>query len=157
MCYNICMKDTARFTYGRTSVFNINYHIIWGTKYRNKVLQGDVEIAFKRILSEIADKYQFTISHVEIGKSDHVHLLVSAPPKISVTKLLQYLKGESARRLFIECDELKHSYWKRANRHLWSSSYFVETIGTTNQNAIAKYIDDQKQKEVDLNESTQSD
>ena len=74
------MKDTERLTYGRTSVYNLNYHIIWGTKYRNKVLKGHVEVAFKRIILEIADKYGFEIAHLEIGKDDHVHLLVSAPP-----------------------------------------------------------------------------
>ena len=76
----IDMKDTERLTYGRTSVYNLNYHIIWGTKYRNKVLKGHVEVAFKRIILEIADKYGFEIAHLEIGKDDHVHLLVSAPP-----------------------------------------------------------------------------
>ena len=65
------MKDTKRITYGRTSVYNLNYHLIWGTKYRNKVLKGHVEEVLKQSLYDIASKYGFTIAHMEIGKDDH--------------------------------------------------------------------------------------
>ena len=147
------MKDTDRLTYGRTSVYNLNYHIIWGTKYRNKVLKGNVERVLKQTLLEIASKYGFSIDHLEIGKDDHVHLLVSAPPKLSVADIVRCLKGISAWELFRKYPELQKSYWKQANRHLWSASYYVESIGTTNQQAIAKYIDDQKKKEVNFNDA----
>ncbi|GAY72027.1 IS200/IS605 family transposase [Lentilactobacillus kosonis] len=146
------MKDTNRLTYGRTSAYNLNYHIIWGTKYRNRVLKGNVEVVLKQVLLEIASKYGFSIEHMEIGKDDHVHLLVSAPPKLSVTNIVRWLKGISAWRLFRECPELIKSYWKKVDRHLWSPSYYVESIGTTNEDAVAKYIDDQRKKEVDLND-----
>lgn len=146
------MKDTNHLTYGRTSVYNLNYHLIWGTKYRNRVLKGNVEVALKRILYEVAEQYGFSIDHMEIGKDDHIHLLVSAPPKLSVTNIVRCLKGISARQLFVECPELQRSYWKRQGRHLWSPSYYVESIGTTNQAAVAKYIDDQRAKEVRLND-----
>lgn len=146
----ISMKDTNRLTYGRTSVYNLNYHLIWGTKYRNKVLKGHVETVLKRILYEIASKYGFTIAHMEIGKDDHIHLLVSAPPKLSVTNIMRWLKGISAWQLFRECPELQTSYWKKQDRHLWSPSYYVESIGAVNEQAVAKYIDDQRRKEVKL-------
>lgn len=144
----ISMKGINRLTYGRTSVYNLNYHIIWGTKYRNKVLKGHVEDAFKRITLEIANKYGFQIAHMEIGKDDHVHLLVSAPPKLSVTNIVRWLKGGTAFQLFRECPELKTSYWKQKDRHLWSPSYYVESIGAVNEQAVAKYIDDQRKKEI---------
>ena len=144
----ISMKDINRLTYGRTSVYNLNYHIIWGTQYRNKVLKGHVEDAFKRIALEIANKYGFEIAHMEIGEDDHVHLLVSAPPKLSVTNIVRWLKGITAYRLFRECPELKKSYWKQQDRHLWSPSYYVESIGAVNEQAVAKYIDDQRKKEI---------
>lgn len=147
------MKDITRFTYGRTSVYNLNYHIIWGTKYRNRVLKGNVEVTLKRIMYEIAEQYGFSIDHLEIGKDDHIHLLVSVPSKLSVTNIVRWLKGISARQLFVECLELQRSYWKREGRHLWSPSYYVESIGTTNQNAVAKYIDDQRLKEVKINDT----
>ncbi|MCH3911657.1 MAG: IS200/IS605 family transposase [Limosilactobacillus oris] len=144
------MKDTQRLTYGRTSVYNLNYHLIWRTKYRNKVLKGHVEVVLKQSLYEIASKYGFTIAHMEIGKDDYIHLLVSVPPKLSVTNIMRWLKGISAWQLFRECPELQTSYWKKRGRHLWSSSYYVESIGTVNEQAVAKYIDDQRQKEVNL-------
>ena len=146
----IDMKDINGLTYGRTSVYNLNYHLIWGTKYRNKVLKGHVETVLKRTLYEIASKYGFSIAHMEIGKDDHIHLLVSAPPKLSVTNIMRWLKEISAWQLFRECPELQTSYRKKQNRHLWSPSYYVESIGTVNEQAVAKYIDDQRRKEVNL-------
>ena len=141
-------KHDKQLTHGRTCVYNINYHIIWGTKYRNKVLNDKIEDELKQLLYQIAEEKGFTISHLEIGLDDHVHLLISAPPKLSVTTIVSCLKGTSAFRLFRKHPELKKFYWSKEDRHLWSSSYYVETIGTTNQNAVAKYIDDQRKKEL---------
>ena len=146
----IDMKDINGLTYGRTSVYNLNYHLIWGTKYRNKVLKGHVETVLKRTLYEIASKYGFSIAHMEIGKDDHIHLLVSAPPELSGTNIMRWLKEISAWQLFRECPELQTSHRKKQNRHLWSPSYYVESIGTVNEQAVAKYIDDQRRKEVNL-------
>ena len=141
-------KQDKQLTHGRTCVYNINYHIIWGTKYKNKVLNDKIEDELKQLLYQIAEEKGFTISHLEIGLDDHVHLLISAPPKLSVTTIVSCLKGTSAFRLFRKHPELKKFYWSKEDRHLWSSSYYVETIGTTNQNAVAKYIDDQRKKEL---------
>ncbi len=137
----------SKYTHGRTSVYNINYHIIWGTKYRNKWMTVDIEDELKNTFRQIAKEHEFEISHVEIGKDDHVHILVSAPPKISVTTIVSCLKGTSAFRFFRKHPELKAMYWKTDDRHLWSPSYFVESIGTVNEDAAAKYIDDQRTKE----------
>ncbi|MDC2826955.1 IS200/IS605 family transposase [Limosilactobacillus mucosae] len=141
------MKGINQLTYGRTSVYNLNYCIIWGTKYRNKVLKGHVEAVFKQLIYDIAEEYGFKIAHVEIDKDDYVHLLVSAPPKLSVTNIVRWLKGITAYQLFRQCSELKTSYWKQKGRHLWASSYYVESIGAVNKQAVAKYIDDQRKKE----------
>ncbi|MCH4014167.1 MAG: IS200/IS605 family transposase [Solobacterium sp.] len=125
----------------------MNCHIVWGTKYRNKVLNGSVEADLIKLLYDIADEKGFAIKHVEIGLDDHVHMLVSAPPKLSVSTIVKCLKGTSAFRLFRMHPELKAYYWKKEDRHLWSPSYFVESIGTSNEQAVAKYIDDQRKKE----------
>lgn len=138
------MDKENNLTYGRTSVYNLNYHIIWGTKDLSKVLNGNVERQLKSILWEISQDYGFTIQNLKVIKSDQLHLLISAPPKLSVTNLVRWLKGISARKLFKQCPELQTSYWKQQGRHLWGSSYYVESIGITNQAAIAKYLDDQK-------------
>lgn len=140
-------RNNSKYTHGRTCVYNINYHIIWGTKYRNKWKTPSLEDEIKQILHEIASENGFSISHIEIGLDDHVHLLVTAPPKISVTVIVKCLKGTSSFRLFRRHPELKEFYWQKNDRHIWSSSYFVESIGSTNSDAVAKYIDDQRLKE----------
>lgn len=140
-------RHDDRLTYGRTCVYNLNYHIVWGTKYRNKVLNDSVEADLIKLLYDIADEKGFIIKHVEIGLDDHVHMMVSAPPKISVSTIVKCLKGTSAFRLFRMHPELKQFYWKQADSHLWSPSYFVESIGASNEYAVAKYIDGQRKKE----------
>lgn len=140
-------RNNLKYTHGRTCVYNINYHIIWGTKYRNKWMTVELEEEIKQILHDIALENGFTIEHIEIGIDDHIHLLVSAPPKLSVTVIVKCLKGTSSFRLFRLHPELKKFYWKKEDRHIWSPSYFVESIGTTNVGAVAKYIDDQRLKE----------
>lgn len=140
----------ARFTHGRTSVYNLNYHIVWCTKYRRKVLKDGIDADLKTILREIASENGYSIPHMEVGLDDHIHLLVSAPPKISVSSIVKQLKGTSSLRLFAKHPELKSQYWKRkGERSLWSPSYFAESIGTTNEDAVAKYIDGQRIKERD--------
>lgn len=150
-------NNKDKYTHGRTSVYNLNYHIVFGTKYRNKWMTSELEEEIKDIFRRIAEENGFSIEHMEIGKDDHVHLLVSAPPKISVTVIVSCLKGTSSFRLFRLHPELKEYYWlKQGDRHLWSPSYFVESIGTTNQAAVAKYIDEQRIKEKRLEERLKS-
>mgnify|MGYP002675103169 CR=1 FL=1 len=125
--------SNERFTHGRTSVYNLNYHIIWCTKYRRKVLKNGIDSDLKTILREIADEHGYRIPHMEVGLDDHIHLFVSAPPKISVSSIVKQLKGTSSLRLFAMHPELK--------------SHFAESIGSVNEQAVAKYIDDQRSKE----------
>lgn len=140
-------RNNSKYTYGRTCVYNINYHIIWGTKYRRKWMTAGLEDEIKQILHDIARENGFSIEHIEIGLDDHIHLLVAAPPKLSVTVIVKCLKGTSSFRLFRLHPELKKVYRNTSDRHIWSPSYFVESIGTTNADAVAKYIDDQRLKE----------
>ena len=111
-------RDNSKYTHGRTCVYNINYHIIWGTKYRNKWMTVELEDEVKQILRDIASENGFSIDHIEIGLDDHVHLLVSAPPKLSVTVIVKCLKGTSSFRMFRLHPELKRFYWKEKDRHL---------------------------------------
>ena len=141
--------NCSRLTYGRTSVYTLKYHLIWCTKYRNKVLKGQVEQDLKDILNQIAYENGYTIAHMEVGLDDHIHLLISAPPKISVSAIVKQLKGTSSLRLFVQHPHLAERYWKsKGKRSLWSPSYYVESIGAVNEQAVAKYIDDQRKKEV---------
>ena len=140
-------KEQTKYTHGRTCVYNINYHIIWSTKYRNKWMTVALENEIKQILHNIASENGFCIEHLEIGLDDHVHLLISAPPKLSVTAMVKCLKGTSSFRLFRLHPELKQLHQNDKDRHIWSPSYFVESIGTTNSDAVVKYIDELRNKE----------
>ena len=118
-------RNNSKYTHGRTCVYNINYHIIWGTKYRNKWMTPELEDEIKQVLIDIANEKGVSIDHIEIGIDDHIHLLVSAPPKLSVTVIVKHLKGISSFRLFRLHLELKKFYWKESDCHIWSPSYFV--------------------------------
>ncbi len=77
---------------------------------------------------------------------DHIHMLVSAPPDLSPSKLVQYLKGRSSRRLQDEFPELRKKYW---GQHLWGRGYFCATVGVVNEEVVKQYIENQKWDEED--------
>ncbi|MBA7670021.1 hypothetical protein ES703_78163 [subsurface metagenome] len=126
----------------RTTVYNIGYHIVWSVKYRKDVLIGKVEKSLKQILIDIANEKEFIIKEMEI-MSDSVHLFVSAKPKYSPSYIYKMLKGISGRRLFIKYPGLKKKLYKG---HLWNLQTYVETVGHISEDAIEKYIQDQKKK-----------
>ncbi len=83
-------RNDDMITYGRTCVYHLNYHIVWGIKHRNKVLNGSAEADLIKLLYDIADEKGFIIKRVEIRLDDHVHMIVSAPPKISVSTIVDF-------------------------------------------------------------------
>ena len=127
--------------HGRTCVFNINYHIVWSTKYRRKVLTIDIEKRLKEILIDVGRQKGFDIAEIEIGQKDHVHVFVSAIPKISISYIAKMMKGISGRLLLKEFPEISKQLW---NGELWNPSYYVETIGSVSEEAIRKYIQNQE-------------
>lgn len=134
----MCMgKNTNRYTKDRTCVYNVNYHIIWCVKYRNDILDAEIEQALRRILDEIAVENGFSIADVQVGEKDHVHCFVQAPPKLSITFIVKHLKGTSAIRLFREFPRLRET---RRKHQLWNPSYFVKTIGSTSEENVRRYI-----------------
>lgn len=135
------MDKKTNLTYARTSVYNINYHIVWSVKYRRKVLTSDVEKYLKETLQNIAKEKGFIIRSIEVDLMDHVHLFVSAPPKLSPSYIIKMLKGISGRRLFIKFPEIKNKLWKG---RLWNSSSYIETVGSISEDAVKMYIEKQK-------------
>ena len=124
----------------RTSVCNINYHMVWSVKYRKKILTAEIEEFLKQVTKEIAKEKGFTIHLFECGEMDHVHCFVTAPPKLSITNIVKYLKGISGRKLFEEHPEIRQELWKG---ELWNHSYYVETIGSVSEENIRRYIENQ--------------
>jgi putative transposase len=137
--YTICMEN--KYTHARTCVYNINYHIVWCVKYRRKVLYADISNRLIELLKAVGNEKGFSVVECKVGENDHVHCFVSAPPKISVTQIVKYLKGISGNQLFREYPQLRKSLWKG---QLWNGSYFCETIGSTSEENILRYIERQK-------------
>ena len=127
----------------RTCVYNINYHIVWTVKYRHQILEDEIEKYLKEELLNIANDKGFIIQSIECDK-DHIHLFVTAHPKISPSYIVKMCKGISGRKLFIKFPEITNKLWKNT---LWNSSFYIETIGSTNEENIKKYIENQKRKE----------
>ena len=138
LCYSMCMKkNPVRY---RTSVCNINYHMVWSVKYRKKILNEEVEHFLKELVQKIARDKGFTVHLFECGECDHVHCFVSAPPKLSITDIMRYLKGITGRKLYERFPDIRYKLWKG---QLWNHSYYVETIGSVSEENIRRYIEHQ--------------
>ena len=129
------------YIHGRTCVYNLNYHIVWCVKYRRKVLTNEISDRLYEICQSVANEKGFDIVSIKTSDMDHVHCFVSAPPKLSVTQTVKYLKGISGRIILREFPELRNQLWRG---QLWNGSYFAESIGSTSENNIIRYIERQK-------------
>ena len=120
--------------------YDIEYHIVWTTQYRYKVLTNKVALRTRELIRQSCNSMNVTIIKGCIGK-EHVHLLVSCPPSISVSKLVQQLKGKTSRVLLSEYKDLKKRYW---GQHLWATGYFCRSVGTVTREIIKEYIENQQ-------------
>lgn len=127
----------------RTCVCNINYHVVWSVKYRRKVLTKEIEDYMRQVVYETAAEKGFTVHEFECGQMDHVHCFVSAPPKLSITQIVKYLKGISGRKLYERFPKIRQKLWKG---QLWNHSYYVETVGSVSEENIRKYIQKQNKQ-----------
>ena len=113
--------------------FDIKYHFVWTTKYRKSVLIG---VRLREVIREVCRTHEIEILQGHVSK-DHVHILVSAPPNMSASKIMQYVKGKSSRKLMMEFRHLNRQFW---GRHMWARGYFVATSGNVTDEVIAEYI-----------------
>ena len=121
------------------AIYDIKYHIIWVTKYRYKVLQGEIARKLRELLMQGCEARGITIVQGSIGK-DHVHMLISCPTDLAPSKIAQYLKGRSSHLIQEEFPELKKRYW---GQHLWTRGYFCSTVGTVTEETIRNYVENQ--------------
>ena len=122
------------------AVYDIKYHIIWVTKYRYKILHGEIAKRLRELIRQGCEARGLTIIQGNIGK-DHVHMLISCPPSLAPSKIVQYLKGRSSHLIQEEFPELKKRYW---GQHLWARGYFCATVGAVTEEIIKKYIESQE-------------
>ena len=119
--------------------YDIQCHIVWTTKYRYRILVGKVALRTRELIRQSCNSMNITIIKGTIGK-EHIHLLLSIPPSISVSKIVQQLKGKTSRVLLMENKELKKRYW---GQHLWATGYFCRSVGYVTQEIIKEYIENQ--------------
>ena len=118
-------------------VYYHRYHIVWATKYRYKVLFGDVRMRARDICRQVCGENGVEILHGVLSR-DHVHMFVSVPPKVAIADLVRKMKGRSSYKLQREFPELKKRYW---GRKFWGRGYFSTTNGAITENAVLQYLD----------------
>ena len=119
------------------------YHIVFTPKYRRKMIYNQYREDVREIIKQLCSYKGVEILGGNV-MSDHVHILVSIPPKMSVSSFMGYLKGKSALMMFDRHANLKNKF---GNRHFWSEGYYVSTVGL-NEAVIKKYIQDQEKYDI---------
>lgn len=127
------MSMKEKIKHNKGSVCNIKYHIVWIPRRRRKVLVGKLADRLEELLRQKANEIMVDIQKLAI-QPDHVHLFVSAPPSLSISQIVFRLKGYTARVLRQEFDNLKKM------PSMWTTSYYVGTIGHISQETVEKYI-----------------
>jgi len=121
---------------GSHTVFDCTYHIVWVPKYRYPILTGQVALRVRELIRQISTANEVNILSGSVG-SDHVHIHVSIPPHLSVSKFVQFVKGATSRKVQMEFEDIRKRYW---GQHVWARGYFVATSGVVTQERIQDYI-----------------
>ena len=124
--------------------WNCKYHIVFAPKYRRQIMDGKIKTDIGMMLRKLCEYKGIEIIEAEACK-DHIHMLVSIPPKYSVSQIMGYLKGKSSLMIFEKYANLKYKY---GNRHFWCRGYYVDTVGR-NKKAIEQYIRNQLQQDYE--------
>ena len=123
--------------------WNCKYHIVFAPKYRRQVIYGKIKADIGTILRKLCEYKGVEIIEAE-ACPDHIHMLISIPPKYSVSQITGYLKGKSSLMIFDRHANLKYKY---GNRQFWCKGYYVDTVGR-NKKAIQQYIRNQLQEDI---------
>ena len=128
-------KDIGSLEHTR---WRCQYHVVFAPKYRRMTIYGEIKADIRKILRKLCEQKGIEIIEAE-ACPDHIHMLLSIPPKMSVSYAIGYLKGKSSLMIFDRHANLKYRY---GNRHFWARGYYVDTVGR-NKEAIKKYIQNQ--------------
>lgn len=134
------MAEYGDIRTGRHCVFALHAHLVFVTKFRHRVFTGTHLERMEQIMRDVCADFETELAEFN-GKANHVHLLVNFPPKIALSRLVNSLKGVSARRMRTEFPELARHYY-RANK-LWSGSYLAASVGGAPISVLRQYIEQQ--------------
>ena len=141
--YKIFNINKNQLSYGRGYVYFLQYHLVWCTKYRKKVLKDGIDLECKKMLQDLAEEYRFQILAMEV-MPDHIHMLVDCRPQFYISDMIKIMKGNLARQMFLLHPELKKELW---GGHLWNPSYCAVTVSDRSREQVSAYIEGQKEKE----------
>jgi putative transposase len=127
------------------TVYDLKYHLVWITKYRKKVLKGAVSERLRELVREICKANDVEILKGYVSQ-DHIHLFVSVPPQMSVSKLVQFIKGKTSVKIQQEFKVIQKEFW---GRHLWARGYFAASSGNVTDEIIIQYIENQDVEKED--------
>jgi putative transposase len=140
------MAQSKQFQKLSHSIYECKYHVVFCPKYRYRILKGEVgEYVRQQIYKLCMAKEKLEVLELNV-QADHVHAVLSIPPKYAVSEVMGYLKGKLALKLFGRYESLGRRYW---GRHVWSRGYCVSTVGL-DEEKIRKYVMWQEQKDLSL-------
>ena len=125
------------YRYGSHTVFNIEYHFVWVTKYRYKVLTGDVGVRVRELVRQSCEAFEIQIMKGVVS-ADHIHIFVSAPPTMAPSEIMRRIKGRTSSKLFSEFPHLRKRFW---GRHFWARGFFCATSGQVTDEMIKTYLE----------------
>lgn len=134
------------YNFGSHCVYYHRYHIVWATKYRYKVLEGDIRKRARDIIKQTCAELSIQIVKGVLAK-DHVHMFLSVPPKHAISDVMRRIKGRSSRRLQQEFPALKQRYW---GRHFWARGYFCTTSGNVTDELVLQYLEQHGKDATDV-------
>jgi len=140
------MKEIKSSSHSR---WRCQYHVVFAPKYRRKVIYGQLKADIGKILRKLCEHKGVEIIEAE-ACPDHIHMLVSVPPHLSISQFMGYLKGKSTLMIFDRHANLKYKY---GSRHFWARGYYVDTVGR-NKKAIQEYIKHQLEEDAVLDQMT---
>lgn len=129
---------------GAHTKHDLKVHLVWITKYRRKALTKDIAVRVRDLLKQIAEEHGISILSGKVVR-DHIHVLVSYPPNIEISTIVQWLKGATSRMLFKEYGYLRE---RMGGRHLWARGFLAVSTGAVTDEMIQKYIDEQEGEPV---------
>ena len=125
------------------TTWRCQYHVVFAPKYRRLTIYGEIKVDIGKILRQLCQQKGIEIIEAQLC-TDHVHMLISIPPKYSVSQIMGYLKGKSSLMIFDRHANLKRKF---GNRKFWAEGYYVTTVGL-NEATIAKYIREQESRDI---------
>ena len=142
----------TNYTKGTHTVYHHRYHLVWITKYRYRILQGELRLRVRELIAQVSDEMDIKIVNGVLS-ADHIHIFASIPPHVSVSDFVKRAKGRSSRRIQQEFSELRKRYW---GKHFWARGFFSSTSGNVTDDLINAYINNHLEAQKPENEDNLS-